>query len=181
MLTGQLSIYTQSSTVEFYVDIKEAPYYHISENSPPRFINGISERYVLYKSDNQQNQQIDLGPIEDVEDDYFTVTFDDNQNSFVSFIDSDVEVILEVDILAASIGNYTVYVELKDFNQTDMKSNQTYAINIEIKAKNTPPQFVNDITSLLNVQLLQTEEDQKISLGQVSDDQNNKIEVIFDD
>ena len=68
-------------------------------------------------------------------------------------IEKDFIVSLKVDMYAAAIANHTVYLDLKDFNQTVVKSNRTYAIQIEIRAENTPPHFVKDITALLNVTL----------------------------
>lgn len=48
----------------------------------------------------------------------------------------------------AQEGNYSIYIELSDYNDTDKLSSNKKTFEMHIFANNTLPEFVQDITEL---------------------------------
>ena len=79
----------------------------------------------------------------------------------------------------ALVGDYIVSIEMNSTNQ-EQNSTSIYYFKISILSSNTPPRFVNDITSLLYTRIIQSEEVSELTLGPVTDDQDHYVLTIFE-
>ena len=78
-------------------------------------------------------------------------------------------VAINVNMTDAFVGNYIVNIEVNSTNE-EQNSTSLYYFKISILSSNTPPRFVNDVSTLLYTRIIQSEEVFELTLGPVVDD-----------
>ena len=94
-----------------------------------------------------------MGPIKDDEEDTIVLKFKNNGNQFITMTESPLGIAINVNMTDASVGNYTVKIKMYTTNDKE-NSTSLYYFKISILNPNTPPRFVNDVSTLLSSRIV---------------------------